>query len=24
MSLVGPRPCTPHEFDMYEPWQRSG
>ena len=22
MSLVGPRPCTPHEFGMYEPWQR--
>jgi lipopolysaccharide/colanic/teichoic acid biosynthesis glycosyltransferase len=22
MSLVGPRPCTPHEFRQYEPWQR--
>jgi len=22
MSLVGPRPCTPHEFQHYEPWQR--
>src|SRR6266480_6649744 len=22
MSLVGPRPCTPNEFDHYEPWQR--
>ena len=22
MSLVGPRPCTPHEFSHYEPWQR--
>jgi exopolysaccharide production protein ExoY len=22
MSLVGPRPCTPHEFAHYEPWQR--
>lgn len=22
MSLVGPRPCTPHEFSCYEPWQR--
>ena len=22
MSLVGPRPCTPHEFRRYEPWQR--
>jgi lipopolysaccharide/colanic/teichoic acid biosynthesis glycosyltransferase len=22
MSLVGPRPCTPHEFARYEPWQR--
>jgi lipopolysaccharide/colanic/teichoic acid biosynthesis glycosyltransferase len=20
MSLVGPRPCTPHEFAHYEPW----
>jgi lipopolysaccharide/colanic/teichoic acid biosynthesis glycosyltransferase len=22
MSLVGPRPCTPTEFSMYEDWQR--
>jgi lipopolysaccharide/colanic/teichoic acid biosynthesis glycosyltransferase len=22
MSLVGPRPCTPHEFAHYQPWQR--
>jgi len=22
MSLVGPRPCIPYEFEMYEPWQR--
>jgi lipopolysaccharide/colanic/teichoic acid biosynthesis glycosyltransferase len=22
MSLVGPRPCTPTEFRMYEDWQR--
>ena len=22
MSLVGPRPCTVHEFDRYLPWQR--
>jgi lipopolysaccharide/colanic/teichoic acid biosynthesis glycosyltransferase len=22
MSLVGPRPCTPHEFRQYEVWQR--
>ena len=22
MSLVGPRPCTPHEFEHYKPWQR--
>ena len=21
MSLVGPRPCLPYEFDLYEPWQ---
>ena len=21
MSLVGPRPCTPNEFSMYEDWQ---
>ena len=22
MTLVGPRPCTPHEFQHYRPWQR--
>ena len=22
MSLVGPRPCLPNEFDRYEAWQR--
>jgi lipopolysaccharide/colanic/teichoic acid biosynthesis glycosyltransferase len=22
MSLVGPRPCTPHEFGRYQDWQR--
>jgi lipopolysaccharide/colanic/teichoic acid biosynthesis glycosyltransferase len=22
MSLVGPRPCTPHEFQCYKPWQK--
>ena len=22
MSLVGPRPCVPYEFELYEPWQR--
>jgi lipopolysaccharide/colanic/teichoic acid biosynthesis glycosyltransferase len=22
MSIVGPRPCTPHEFNHYQPWQR--
>jgi lipopolysaccharide/colanic/teichoic acid biosynthesis glycosyltransferase len=22
MSLVGPRPCTPHEFRCYQEWQR--
>ena len=22
MSLVGPRPCTPHEFARYQPAQR--
>jgi len=22
MSLVGPRPCTPHEFKKYKVWQR--
>jgi lipopolysaccharide/colanic/teichoic acid biosynthesis glycosyltransferase len=23
MSLVGPRPCLPYEFERYEPWQRA-
>ena len=22
MSLVGPRPCLPHEFERYQPWQQ--
>jgi lipopolysaccharide/colanic/teichoic acid biosynthesis glycosyltransferase len=22
MSLVGPRPCLPHEFELHEPWQK--
>jgi exopolysaccharide production protein ExoY len=22
MSMVGPRPCLPAEYDLYEPWQR--
>jgi lipopolysaccharide/colanic/teichoic acid biosynthesis glycosyltransferase len=22
MSLVGPRPCIPYEYEMYEAWQR--
>src|SRR5215831_3718640 len=22
MSLVGPRPCIPYEFEKYEPWQK--
>ena len=22
MSIVGPRPCIPYEYDLYEPWQR--
>ena len=22
MSLVGPRPCIPYEFDLHEPWQQ--
>lgn len=22
MSLVGPRPCIPYEFERYQPWQR--
>lgn len=21
MSIVGPRPCLPYEFELYEPWQ---
>ena len=23
MSLVGPRPCTPHEFGRYQKWQQA-
>ena len=23
MSLVGPRPCTPNEFQRYQPWQKA-
>ncbi|MEY4385635.1 MAG: hypothetical protein RLY20_918 [Verrucomicrobiota bacterium] len=23
MSIVGPRPCIPYEFNLYEPWQRA-
>jgi lipopolysaccharide/colanic/teichoic acid biosynthesis glycosyltransferase len=23
MSLVGPRPCTPHEFQRYQVWQQA-
>jgi lipopolysaccharide/colanic/teichoic acid biosynthesis glycosyltransferase len=23
MSLVGPRPCTPREFEAYQPWQKA-
>jgi lipopolysaccharide/colanic/teichoic acid biosynthesis glycosyltransferase len=23
MSIVGPRPCIPYEYDLYEPWQRA-
>lgn len=23
MSIVGPRPCLPSEYDLYEPWQRA-
>lgn len=23
MSLVGPRPCVPYEYDQYLPWQRT-
>lgn len=22
MSLIGPRPCLPAEYDLYQPWQR--
>ena len=22
MSLVGPRPCLPYEYDLYQPWQK--
>lgn len=22
MSFVGPRPCVPYEYELYEPWQR--
>jgi lipopolysaccharide/colanic/teichoic acid biosynthesis glycosyltransferase len=22
MSLVGPRPCIPYEYEAYQPWQR--
>lgn len=22
MSVVGPRPCIPYEYEMYEPWQK--
>lgn len=22
MSLAGPRPCLPYEFELYQPWQR--
>jgi lipopolysaccharide/colanic/teichoic acid biosynthesis glycosyltransferase len=22
MSIVGPRPCIPYEYENYEPWQR--
>jgi len=22
MSLVGPRPCLPYEYDLYLPWQK--
>ena len=23
MSIVGPRPCTVHEYERYSPWQRA-
>ena len=22
MSIIGPRPCIPYEYEVYEPWQR--
>lgn len=22
MSIVGPRPCTPYEYEFYQPWQK--
>jgi lipopolysaccharide/colanic/teichoic acid biosynthesis glycosyltransferase len=22
MSLIGPRPCVPYEYEQYQPWQR--
>jgi lipopolysaccharide/colanic/teichoic acid biosynthesis glycosyltransferase len=22
MSIVGPRPCIPYEYELYEPWQK--
>ena len=22
MSLIGPRPCIPYEYELYQPWQR--
>ena len=22
MSIVGPRPCIPYEYEVYEPWQK--
>jgi lipopolysaccharide/colanic/teichoic acid biosynthesis glycosyltransferase len=22
MSIVGPRPCIPYEYEKYQPWQR--
>jgi lipopolysaccharide/colanic/teichoic acid biosynthesis glycosyltransferase len=22
MSIVGPRPCIPYEYELYEPWHR--
>jgi lipopolysaccharide/colanic/teichoic acid biosynthesis glycosyltransferase len=23
MSLIGPRPCVPYEYEQYQPWQRA-